>query len=301
MKTPILLLIFNRPDNVIKVVNALRKIKPKTIYLAADGPRKNASSDKAKCALARKTALDQIDWPCTVHKLFRKSNLGCKNAVVGALDWFFRHVEQGIILEDDCIPNISFFSFCEELLEKYKSNTSIHTISGNNFHAQNNFVADSYYFSAIPQVWGWATWRRVWILYDKNISDWPKRKTTTWIKKVTGNYIISKYWSYIFDRMYRHEIDTWDYQLVYLCFTYSGLNIIPSVNLVTNIGYGIDATHTKHKTKHIGLDSKDMKFPLTHPRVIKVNTYADREMTKEVFMNPLIVTSLLLKSIFGKL
>ena len=273
-KIPVLFLIFNRPENTKIVFNAIKKIKPKKLYIAADGPRLNIQSDIHNCHVTRKIALN-IDWDCNLRTLFRDSNLGCGRAISEAINWFFNNEEYGIILEDDCVPCKSFFHFCKELLLKYELNERIMHINGNNFNLPlKNLSQDdksySYYFGSFAQVWGWASWKRAWNKYDFNIRSWTDKRVRRKLIHTFPNL-----WSYLersisFDMVQNGKIDTWDYQWQYAVLVNDGLAIVPKHNLVTNIGYGNDSTHIKVFDKNRNnLPTHNFVFPLNHAVDIK--------------------------------
>jgi hypothetical protein len=266
MNTPILFLIFNRPNETSEVFNALKIIKPKFLYVACDGPRKSVENDIENVVKTREI-LDQIDWDCKLKTLYRDTNLGCKTAVSTAISWFFKNVEEGIILEDDCIPDSSFFDYCSELLEYYRSDSRIMHISGLNFLSGPKDLLPSeksYHFSKYAAVWGWATWRRAWQLYDVDILNWPKAKE----EKLHYNFCFNKrevvVWEDRFDTAYNHEIDTWDYQWAYCIFMNNGICVTPNTNLITNIGFNDNATHTFVRDNRSYLAQGTIDFPLTH-------------------------------------
>jgi len=273
LKTPVLFLIFNRPDTTSKVFEKIRAIKPERLYIAADGPRPNISSDKEKCALAR-SVVDLIEWDCQVKTLFREANTGCGKGVSDAITWFFTEVEEGIILEDDCVPDNSFFAFCEQLLSYYKNSEKIMHIGGTNFQDANKQYTASYYFSSIAHVWGWATWKRAWNKYSFDINGLDDFKKFKKINHYYNDNKIIEYWHSIFDRMRRHEIDTWDYQWTYSIWNNKGLSIIPKVNLVSNIGFDEDATHTKGSSKFDNMTTNYI-YSIHHPDVITQDREAD--------------------------
>jgi len=213
LDTAILFLIFNRPETTRKVFERIRKARPKRLYIASDGPRLLNDSDNQKIIFSREIAM-AVDWKCEVKTLFRKENLGCKFAVESAITWFFNQEEEGIILEDDCLPNADFFLFCQKLLEKYRNNKKVLTILGNNFQDGKIRGSKSYYFSKYFHCWGWASWRRTWAYYDGKISFWPKwKESVDWTNKFT-NKVEQQYWSKIFDKIYLNQIDTWDYPFI---------------------------------------------------------------------------------------
>lgn len=274
-KSPLLFLVFNRPDTTCEVFEKIREYKPKKLYIAADGPRDNREGEADKVVKVRKIAT-AVDWPCEVKTLFRDENLGCKKAVSEGISWFFEHEEQGIILEDDCLPHPDFFRFCENLLERYADDERIWVITGNNFQNGIKRGDASYYFSRFNHVWGWASWRRAWQKADMDIKFWPEWKKSSEWKTFWSDSVARKYWERIFDQMYRHEIDTWDYPWTASVWYHEGMTATPNVNLVSNIGFGEDATHTSNsndplsnaKTTSIGL--------IRHPENIHDDPIADR-------------------------
>lgn len=236
LQTAVLFLVFNRPDTTAHVFEAIRKAKPPRLYVAADGPRADRPREAEKVAKVREIATS-VDWPCEVKMLFRDQNLGCQYAVSGGITWFFDHEEQGIILEDDCLPSLSFFWFCEELLRQHQKNQNIWMISGyNHFPGR---LKEDYYLCKQPGIWGWATWRNRWKEYTPN----PNWLVGDLLGLPTKQ--INSYWANIFQRC--SDIDTWDYQLAYLIMRSSGFCIRPSINLIQNIGFGPTASHTTRR------------------------------------------------------
>ena len=273
---PILLIAFNRPNITQKVFNEIKKIEPKQLFFSVDGPREGMPGEDKLCE-ATKDIIKQVNWKCEVKTLFNENNLGCGIAPMQAISWFFENVEEGIILEDDCIPTQSFFRYSQELLEHYRNNEKIMVISGNNFQFGQKRGEASYYFSIYPHTWGWATWRRAWKHFDFAIKSLPEFKTNNNIQNIFKDKSIQKYWLEIFDKVYGGKRgDIWDYQWLYAVWSNNGLAIIPNVNLVSNEGFGPEATHTKKPDKKIsGLKTEDIHFPLIHPETIKPNTVAD--------------------------
>ncbi len=257
--TPILFLIFNRPSTTREVFSAIKKIRPKYLYIGADGPREHKAGEKERCEDVR-SIVNEIDWDCEVKTLFRDKNLGCKMAISSAIDWFFENVSEGIILEDDCVPSLSFFPYCAELLEKYRDDNRVMTISGDASPFKHKFDKSkySYFFSHYPLIWGWATWRRAWKSYDVNLTNWSEVKTDKKSFPILKNRFVRSFWFSIFDKMYKKKIDTWDYQWSYNVLIHSGLAIIPKSNLISNIGFGSDSTHYKGFMKNYRIE-----FPIT--------------------------------------
>ena len=218
----------------------------------------------------------QVDWPCQVKTLFRERNLGCKDGVSGAITWFFDYEEQGIVLEDDCVPHPDFFTFCESLLVRYADDERISVITGNNF--QNGFRRGdaAYYFSRYNHCWGWASWRRAWRNYRGDLQFWPNWRASDAWSAVVRDKVERRFWSMIFDRVYRHEIDSWAYPWTASVWHCGGLTATPNVNLVSNIGFGAAATHTTSTASDL---SKMAVYPLgqlSHPSEVLQDEDADR-------------------------
>lgn len=275
MKIPILFLIFNRPDTTQKVFNEIKKIKPEKLYVAADGARQDVPGESEKCHQAR-SIIQQVDWPCEVKTLFREQNAGCKYAVSSGIGWFFQQEESGIILEDDCLPNLTFFQFCEELLEKYKYDEHIMMIGGTNFQLGKKFNPESYYFSKYCHVWGWASWKRAWQKYDLEMKRYPEFLAQKKINALCVHSSEQSYWNSIFDAVYNGKIDTWDYQWVFSIWNEGAVSIIPNVNLISNIGCD-QGTHTSAggDERVNRMSTVDILFPMKHPVDIKQNVAAD--------------------------
>lgn len=272
---PILFLVFNRPDRTEQVFATIKQARPAKLFIAADGPRPQVPTDAQKCQLVRSIAT-KVDWPCEVKTLFREKNLGCKVAVSEAIDWFFDHVEAGIILEDDCLPDASFFPFCTELLERYYDNDEVMMIGGSNSSGAWKCL-NSYFFSKYGRLWGWATWRRAWAKYDVNIKSWADPKNKEIIKNRIGHTGYWKEKSWLYDRLYQGQKDTWDYQWEYAMFLHGGITVVPENNLIENIGFGADATHTFTKDKTLVIKSSHVNFPLSHPKNLDLETAYDKQ------------------------
>ncbi|MDN3547640.1 nucleotide-diphospho-sugar transferase [Mucilaginibacter aquaedulcis] len=289
LKTPVLLLIFNRPETTKLVFEQIRKVKPSYLYVASDGPRTGNENDKKVVAETRNWVLQNVDWDCQVETLFRSENLGCANAVSSAIDWFFNNVEMGIILEDDCLPDDSFFDFCEELLIKYQYDTRIMHITGTNLLSDYKREADySYYFSKYANVWGWASWKRAWQKYDLDIKSFSEYREKGYLKDYFSYYpaYVSrlKWYSEVLNiKGDERNFDTWDYQWCFTCSSNSGLSIVPKKNLIKNIGFGGSATHTNVVDKFFSQDTEKMESPLVHPNFVLVDQQHDLVYEKKVF------------------
>jgi hypothetical protein len=269
LNIPVLFLIFNRPDLTERVLASIRQAKPTKLFVAADGPRIHKEGEAELCKQTRDVVLKNIDWECEVHTLLRDTNLGCKIAVSGAITWFFENVESGIILEDDILPDQSFFPFCEEMLIKYKDDERVTQISGVNLMGQSN-RKESYFFSKIGGIWGWATWSRCWKHYDVDIKAWDDRKTIKSVRQFLGKRIWFDKMNVNFRTVFEKKYDTWDFQWVFTQLKLKGMSIIPSKNLIENIGFREDATHTKNSNELIESKMKalSIKYPLVYPQDI---------------------------------
>lgn len=278
--TPILLLVFNRPDTSKKVFEQIRKIKPAHLYIAADGPRKDKTGEDKICAEAKNIILSNVDWPCEVKTLFRDENLGCGRAVSEAITWFFEHVEEGIILEDDTVPNISFFDYCETLLSRYRNNENIMHISGCYFLKKYETFSkhyDSYFFTKHIHVWGWATWKRAWNHYDFSMKRFPVEKK--YLRKYYGGYY--KFWDELYTKVHEKKIDTWDYQWMYSIFLKNGVAVNPTRNLIQNIGFNGDATHTKNVHSIYNSIPLESFTEFIHPPKVKIDKRRDELYSKD--------------------
>jgi len=286
-KSPVAFIIFNRPEVTACVFAAIRAARPPVLFLIADGPRPDVASDAVRCTATR-AVVAQVDWPCQVHRKFAESNLGLRRNVSEGLDWVFAQTEEAIILEDDCLPDPTFFRFCDELLESYRDDASVGMICGTKL-APNDIVADegaSYYFSRYCYIWGWATWRRAWQYYDREMTEWPSLGKNGWLKDKVATASAINFWRRHFDDCHRHHPDglnTWDIQLVFAFWCHQMRSIVARENLVTNLGVGADATHTRQPLGSASERSGSVEFPLQHPARQTVHENADRHVQKEIF------------------
>jgi len=286
LKTAVLFLIFNRPDTTKQVFEVIRRAKPPRLYVAADGPRVDKPGEVGKVEQARRIAT-HVDWDCEVKTLFRDNNLGCRMAVSSAIDWFFKHEEEGIILEDDCLPSQAFFWFCQELLERYRNDERIMVVSGNNFQFGKRRSGFTYYFSRYNHCWGWASWRRAWRYYDKDMENWPFIRDNGYLFDVLQDKRSAKYWARIFETAYRGQVDSWAYRWTFSCWVHNGLTVLPNMNLVSNIGFNGDATHTTGKDNRFAkMTAFELSFPLKHPNWIIRDKRADDYTQKTHFNQP---------------
>ncbi len=273
-KSPVLFLIFNRPDVTSLVFEEIRKVKPNKLYIAADGPRTFVEDEIILCNETRKI-ISAIDWDCEVKTLFRENNLGCKYAVSSAINWFFEQEEEGIILEDDCLPNYDFFRFCDEMLLKYRLDNRIRFITGSNFQKGTKHSNSSYYFSNLTHVWGWASWRTAWKDYDVELENYKELDHYKLFFDIFNNTFIANDWKEIIEKLYNNEINTWDYQWTITNMFNNGLSIIPNVNLISNIGFGNNATHTFNNNGFDTLPYGKLDDVLVHPTIFLPSKEAD--------------------------
>lgn len=288
LTTPVLFLIFNRPDTSERVFSEIRSAKPSKLFVAADGPRQNKEGEAEKCQAAR-DVIKQVDWDCEVKTLFRDKNLGCKVAVSSAIDWFFENVEEGIILEDDCLPSRSFFWFCQELLSYYQDDKRVSSISGSNPFNDSIDVEYSYFFSKYNRIWGWATWRRAWRLNDVNISLWPELKSNLSHYAFFQSPREARFYERFWDKCFAGEIDTWDYQW-YLCkLMQFSCTAVSAQNLISNIGFGTQGAHTHHRTSDLAeYPLYELEWPLKHPPSVYINYRKDWFTTRYRYNPPFL-------------
>jgi len=296
LTTPVAFLVFNRPETTAQVFSAIREARPSQLLIVADGPRPDCPEDIQNCAEVLRI-VDQIDWPCEVSRNISEINLGCKMRVSSGLDWVFSQVDEAIILEDDCLPDPTFFRFCQELLDYYRGDQHIGMISGDNFQFGQRYNQDSYYFSKYCHIWGWATWKDRWVEnYDVNLSRWPELRNDVWLRDVADTKDEYTQWAKIFEKVYRGKIDTWDYQWVFANWLQGRLSILPAVNLVSNLGFDPQATHTKKLSRLSNIERDAVPFPLQHPKTVSRNSVADTQSRHTTYTYNLI-TSLVVRVI----
>lgn len=291
MNTPIALIFFNRVDTTERVFEAIRQARPPKLLAIADGPRPGNIDDIQKCADTR-AIIDRVDWDCEVITNYSDINLGCKYRPASGIDWVFEQVEEAIILEDDCLPDPTFFTFCEELLEKYRFDTRIMAIAGSNFQFGQRRTNESYYFSRYPHCWGWASWRRAWQYFDIDLKLWPTVRDGNWLQDILREEAEVRAWEKTFQGVYERTTDTaWDYQWTFACWINSGLAILPNVNLIQNIGFGAGATHTTdtENNKVAKMTAQSLSLPLQHPQFVVRDAAADRNTYHHIFDFGLLV------------
>lgn len=269
-KTPVAVFLFNRPRTVKALIEKIAAVRPESLFVFADGPRPDRPDDVSLCEEARALVMSGIDWPCTVHKRFSESNLGCNRNIVTGCNSVFSLVDRAIILEDDCIPDISFFKFCDEILDRYRDAGQILHICGYNPLSTWGGDCSSYLFShQCTRAWGWATWRRAWNLYDDEMLSWKDHRSRgtncpPWFNRHNSDF---------FNAFGKMLPPTWDYRLSYAILSNSGVTVVPKRSLVSNIGHAADATHCT--TAKDPEPVFEQNFPLIHPASIVIDRSFD--------------------------
>ena len=283
MDTPIAFFIFNRLETTQKVFEIIRKVKPTRLFVIADGPRQKFPGDNEKCTSTRKI-IDLVDWDCHVLKSYSDINLGCKRRVSSGLDWVFNLVEEAIILEDDCLPDPTFFRYCEELLEKYRDDKRVMSITGSNLLSLWKPELQDYHFSYYFNCWGWATWRRAWQYYDVDMNLWSNQEVQDRVKDVIADDKQFMNRKRELDATYLKMNSSWAFQFFFTCLVHSGFTITPSRNLVSNIGFMYQATHTFDSfDRRANLCLQSMTFPLREPISIAVDRQYDYLRYKKIW------------------
>lgn len=305
LTTPVAFFTFNRLDTAMQVFEQIRKAQPEKLYLVSDGPRVNREGEDAKVEEVRRYIEDNIDWECEVHKNFAPSNMGCGRRMSSGIGWVFENEERAIFLEDDCVPQPTFFRYCQEMLDKYENNPEVMIISGNNQIAYLDTIDGDYGFSHQANIWGWAAYRRTWADYDYDVASWPQNKKNPVWKKI---YTLKARWVLTaqYDTLYRHAYDTWDYQVSYMMGLKQGYCVIPKVNQVSNAGFtGGEFTHTADLPEWMDQRSYPMTFPIKHCDKVEWTRKYDEEFSKRDFkVAPIVKIKYLLgldvnKSIFA--
>jgi hypothetical protein len=283
MKTPVVLIIFNRPHHTEKVFEVVRQAQPAQLLVIADGPRSHRPEDQEKCAATR-AIIDRVDWDCQVFKNYSDINLNCDPRIIDGLNWVFDTVEEAIILEDDCIPHPTFFPYCEALLDHYRHDERIMNISGQNVLFGRQRTEYSYYFSRFTLCWGWATWKRSWQYFDIDLKLWPEIRDKKFMTDILEDPYAVKVWRRTSQMLYEGQLTGWDFKWMFACWLQNGLCIIPNCNLVTNIGYGSEATHIHNENDpYIKMATEAMNFPLKHPPFVIRDLEADKFTQRTLF------------------
>lgn len=286
-ETPILLIAFNRPNHTRQVWDAIKKQRPKFIFVFQDGVREGNHSDKEKCAAVRAVFDEPLDWDCDLKTFYSDVNMGCGRGPAAAITWFFENVEQGIIFEDDCLPHPLFFSFCEQLLALYKNDQQISFIGGTSFISKGNDISSYYLSCGHHGTWGWATWKRTWMSFDYSLTDMTEIEFEETINSYFSNKRVLEYWLNIFRNVKKNRFgeSCWDYQFYFSTWLKGQLAVIPYNNYITNIGSDVDATHTFGVNKLLNVPIKIEQTDLIHPTTIKQDKKKDLRFQKE-FIQP---------------
>jgi hypothetical protein len=274
LNVPVAMMVFNRPEQTQRVFERVRAARPAKLLAVADGPRPERAGESELCSRTREI-FQTVDWDCNLSTNFSPDNLGCRKRISSGLTWVFEQVEEAIILEDDCLPDPSFFAFCQELLARYRNDLRIMAISGDNFQVGRKRTTDSYYFSRHIHVWGWASWRRAWTRYDEQMRKWPELRDGGWLEDILGDHRAAAWWSRMYQDVYEGKIDTWDYQWQLAIWAQHGLVVLPNQNLVSNIGFTAQATHTANDSPLAELPTTPLDFPLQHPAWVIRDAVAD--------------------------
>lgn len=287
MNTAVLLILFNRSDTALQVLERIKHAGVKRLYLFSDGPRSSKPGEAETLIQVQNEILEAINWDCKVFTRFEKENKGPRYAIGNGINWFFEQEERGIIFEHDCLPNPSFFQFCEELLEYYAEDERIMHISGNNFQFGQKRGDGDYYFSRLNHIWGFATWKRAWKHYDVEMKDYPLFKEQGAFQSLFANKRMQKIWEGILDKTHQKQLETWDYQWTFSLWKNNGLAILPNINLVSNIGFDASALNTTNPNHRLAAMETAEMNKIAHPRLIIPDTKADDFSMLEVF-NPTI-------------
>lgn len=282
LETPLVFIVFNRPETTRRVWERICAARPKRLFVIADGPRSDRAADQERCATVRQI-VEEIHWPCEVSREYSTPNLGAAVRVSSGLNWVFGQVEEAIILEDDCLPDPTFFPFCAELLTRYRDEPQVAQIAGCSFQGENHDGRTSYYFSRYPHGWGWATWRRAWTHYDHSMQAWKNQRGGDWLAQCISDTAERRIWEQSFDATLTGKVDAWDYRWVLAVWLAHGMCIQPYRNLISNIGFGANATHTQGGSPWDSLPLSPMSFPLVHPADFSRDEAADERTGRLVF------------------
>jgi hypothetical protein len=285
MRTPVALLIFRRPETTARVFAAIAEAKPRKLLVVANSPRPEVPGEAEKCRAAR-AVVERVDWDCEVLTNYSEAYRDGRAQLCGGLDWVFRTVKEAVILEDDCLPHPSFFRYCDELLEMYRDDERVMMVSGMNYLREWKPGLQSYHFSHFGGTWGWASWRRAWRYFDADMALWPRVRESGFLENFLRKPAAVREWKTIFQKTYEREIGTWDYQWKLACWINSGLSIFPSVNMISNIGFGADATHTFEENSLSNLPARATEFPLAHPPYVARDFDADDLVLDQFYTSP---------------
>jgi len=291
MTPPVLLLAWRRPNTLRRVIDAIRPAAPSRLFVACDGPNGARVGEADKVAATRELIEKAVDWPCQIERLYSDTNLGCRDGPVTAISWFFEQVEEGVILEDDCVPHPDFLPYCSQLLDYYRDDSRVWCITGDNATGIKLASSDySYGFIRYPLIWGWATWRRCWHRYlpaFDHIQEISENRSYILELFNSNEELAHSRISYWMNIKTTNNRTIWDAAWAYTCLVNSGLTILPSVNLVSNIGFGFDSTHTLLKGKGGVREAADTRpiLPLSHPPFVIRDSMAEISFEETIYGN----------------
>lgn len=270
---PVAFCFFNREDKAMAVFSKIKEVRPQKLYLISDGPRDCRDGEDKIVNEVRDAVLGAIDWECEVKTNFAEKNMGCGDRISSGLSWVFDNEEQAIILEDDCVPDVTFFEYCRQMLDYYKDDERIMSIGGSSSDLYDAKEGD-YCFTKTPFIWGWATWRRAWNKYDYKLKDWPELKKSKFFKKhFPGKSYL--FYTSEFQALYNHKFDTWDYQLMYATIKNNMLNISPKRSYISNIGFDGESTHTATSEGFAVSSAFECEFPIRHRKNVEWDEAVD--------------------------
>lgn len=283
LNTPVALFIFKRPHETARILETIRQVKPPKLFVVADGPRPDREGEAELCAQTR-SVIEKVDWDCEVFTDYAPENIGCQKRLSSGFNWVFDTVEEAIIIEDDCLPDLTFYAFAEELLSRYRDDNRVFSITGQNLQFGRKHNDYSYYFSRYPNSWGWASWRRAWKYFDLEIKLWPEIRESNKLTDILRDPQTVKVWKQTFDMCYDRRLNAcWDFQWTFANFIHNGLTIVSQTNLVKNMGHGIGATHTSDvNSPYSNMVVEPMEFPLKHPPFMIRESLAD-QFTQDTF------------------
>lgn len=284
LDVPVLMITYKRLDTTARVLDSLRAVKPTRLYVANNAPNPADPADPAKVEAVRRLFDTKIDWPCEVIKFYRTEHVSAKISISGAISWFFTEVEAGIILEDDCECDPSFFKYAAECLDLYRDDDRVMHISASNFQFGKQWGEGSYYFSRYNHIWGWAGWRRAWQHFDLSLQTLPRDQHKANVKRLFKRPEDQSYWLAIYDYIKSGNLDTWDYHWMFMMWHHDGLGIIPQKNLIKNLGFGADATNSVDPNYELAdLAVESLSFPLKHPAQVQCAIEADESTARQFF------------------
>lgn len=277
----VIFLVFNRPAETARVFARIRAARPRRLFIVADGPRPGRAGEAEKCRQVRELVEQGIDWPCAIVRDYAEANLGSGRRVASGITAAFAQTDEAIILEDDCLPDPSFFPFCAELLARYRDDPRVGLIGGSHHQFESRPDGPSYYFCRYGNTWGWATWRRAWEKFDYEMKDWPAWRDAGGVERLFSEPAVRRFWRATWDESAGRR-DVWDYQWVFCYLRHGLLGTLPRVALVENIGFGADATHTAGLGE-AGPPVESMRFPLQHPARIEPDLVAEAVASRRYF------------------